>query len=254
MYTPPPTDPIEFVDWYLEHGRTNLNYDLRVPRVWEFTLRTRNVDGMVSLGKALRKARYLTAEQESVVEVTYEPAAKASISQTTAKKAKKAAKARPKRKVVNGPPMVTAFWRGTPSASTLKRRVRSLIALAATVDATYSSLGSMDLDEFEMFYGPPKAMSLADACWRLRSHSDLGLKAGAKMKYTFCVDAVDVKACTAAMKKAGFAQIERAPKDANWTISVTVPAVNNERILKAEFATMKKASKAAGGTLKGVLL
>lgn len=231
MYTPPPPDPIEFVDWYLQHLRTNLNCNMRLERVWSFDLRTKDVDGMHAVSKVLRKARYLTVSQEAVEEIT-------GVGR--------------KRKVVHGPPLVTAFSRGKPSATALKRRVKSLIALAEKHDARYESLSSLDMDEFEMFYGPPKAMPLADACWRLRNQSDLGMKEGAKIEFTFCLVAEDVRACSAALKKAGFAKVTRAPKGANWTISVSVPGLNDEKRLKAEHAAMKKAAKACGATLKGL--
>ena len=233
MYSTPPTDPIAFVDWYLHHMRTNLNRDMRSVRVWSFDLRTKNVDGMHALAKSLRKARYLTAVQEVVEEIT-----------GTGRKRKKVA----------GPPLVTAFSRGKPSAAALKRRVKSLMLLAERHDATYQSLGSLDMEEFEMFYGPPKAMKLADACWRLRHHSDMGLKDGAKIDYHFCLAAQDFKACTAALKKAGFAKVIRAPKDANWSISVSVPGANDEKRLTAEYAAMRKVAKACGATLMGLEL
>jgi hypothetical protein len=231
MYTAPPTDPIAFVDWYMDHMRTNLNRDMWAVRMWSFDLRTKDVDGMHALAKTLRKARYLTTVQEVVEEII-------GVGR--------------KRKKVAGPPLVTAFSRGKPSAAALKRRVRSLIALAEKHDARYESLSSMDMDEFEMFYGPPKAIPLADACWRLRHHSDMGLDHGAKIDYHFCLVAQDVKACTAALKKAGFAKVARAPKDANWTISVRVPGANDERRLQAEYAAMRKAAKSCGASLKGL--
>ena len=242
MHTPPPDDPIAYVDWHLNHMRTNLHKDMTAVHVWEFTLRTKDVPGMHALAKALTKARYLATVQEVVMESTFEepPAGKGK------------AKGKGKWKTVEGPPMVTAFSRGKPTAVGLKRRVRALLALAAKHNATYSSMSSMDMEEFEMLYGPPKAMSLDDACWRLRHHSDLGLKQGAKIEYNFCLIAKDVNACTAALKKAGFENVSRAPEDANWTISVTLPGTNNETRLQAAFATMKQAAKAAGGTLKGV--
>jgi hypothetical protein len=249
MYTQPPTDPIAFVDWYLNHMGTNLNRDMKAVHVWDFSLRTKNVDSMHALAKALRKAKYATTVQEMVTEVIHTPA-KASASAVGGIKGR--AKGKPTRTVIEGPPMVTAFSRGKPNAPALKRRVRAIIALAKKHDATYSSLGSMDMEEFEMFYGPPKAMPLADACWRLRHYSDTGLKQGAKIEFTFCLVADDVKACNAALKKAGFTKVTRAPKDANWAISVSVPGVNDEKRLKAEFAAMKKAAKSAGGTLKGL--
>lgn len=232
MHTAPPKEPIAFVDWYLNHMRTNLHCDMRAVRVWSFDLRTKNVAGMRALAKTLRKARYLTAVQEVVEEITG---------------------AGRTRKVVQGPPLVTAFSRGKPSAPALKRRVKSLLALAERHDATYSAMSSMDMEEFEMLYGPPKAMTLADACWGLRSQSDLGLKEGAKIDYHFCLVADDVKRCIAALKKAGFAKVARAPKDANWSVSVSVPGANDEKRLVAEYAAMKRAAKACGAKLTGVM-
>jgi hypothetical protein len=249
MYTQPPTDPIAFVDWYLDHMGTNLNKDMKAVHVWDFTLRTKNVESMHAVAKALRKAKYATTVQEVVTEVIITPA-KTSASAVGTAKGK--AKGKPTRTVIEGPPMVTAFSRGKPSAAALKRRVRAMIELAKEHDATYASLSSMDMEDFEMFFGPPKAMPLADACWRLRHHSDLGLKQGAKIEFTFCIVAEDSKACMVALKRAGFTKVTRAPKDANWAISVSVPGVNNEKRLKAEYAVMKKAAKAAGGTLKGM--
>jgi hypothetical protein len=249
MYTKPPTDPIAFVDWYLDHMGTNLNKDMKAVHVWDFTLRTKNVDSMHALAKALRRARYLTTIQEVVIEVGYIPA---KVSSPATGTDKGTAKNKPKRTEVEGPPMVTALYRAKPNAAALKRRVRAMIALAQKHDATYASLGSMDMEEFEMFYGPPKAMALADACWRLRHHSDTGLKQGATIEFTFCLVADDVKACMVALKKAGFSKVTRAPKDANWAVSVSIPGANNEKRLKAEYAVMKKAAKAAGGTLKGL--
>lgn len=231
MYTAPPTDPIAFVDWYMDHLRTNLNRDMRALRVWSFDLRPKDVHGMHALAKTLRRARYLTTVQEVVEEIS-------GVGRT--------------RKKIAGPPLVTAFSRGKPNAAALKRRVRSLITLAEKHDARYESLSSMDMDEFEMFYGPPKAMPLADACWRLRSISDLGMKKGAKIDYRFCLVAEDIKACTAALRKAGYARVARAPKDANWTISVSVAGANDEKRLKAEYAAMKKAARACGATLRGL--
>lgn len=231
MYTPPPADPIEYVDWYLEHKRTNLHCNMKAVYVWSFTLRTKDTDGMRALAKALRKSRYLTTEQEVVEEIS-------GVGR--------------KRKSVAGPPMVTAYSRGKPSAAALKRRVDAIIALAQKHNATYSDLSSMDVDEFEMLFGPPRAVPLEDACWQLRAHSDLGMKKGASIEYTFCIVAKDVKACRAALKKAGFAKVTPAPKDADWTISVSVPGVNNEKHLRTQFAEMKKAAKAAGGLLKGL--
>lgn len=231
MYTAPPKDPIALVDWYLEHLRTNLNRDMRAVRVWSFDLRTKDIGGMRALSTALRKARYLTTEQEVVEEIS-----------GTGRK----------RRVVQGPPLVTAFSRSKANAAALKRRVRALVTLASKLDATFSSMSSFDLDEFEMFYGPPKAMPLADACWRLRSMSDLGMKEGAKIEFTFCLVAEDAKALTASLKRAGLSKVARAPKGANWNISVTVPGVNDEKRLKAEYAAMRKAARAAGGTLKGM--
>jgi hypothetical protein len=242
MHTPPPTDPIAFVDWYLNHMGANLNRDMKAVHVWDFTLRTKSVDSMHALAKQLRKAKYLTTVQEVVMESTpVTPAA-----------GKGRSKGKLKWTTVEGPPMVAAFYRAKPNAVALKRRVRAMIALAKKHDATYASLSSMDMEDFEMFYGPPKAMALADACWRLRHHSDTGLKQGAKIEFTFCLVAEDVKACMVALKKAGFSKVTRAPKDANWFISVTIPGANNEKRLKAEYAVMKKAAKAAGGTLKGL--
>lgn len=244
MYTPPPTDPIAYVDWFLNHMQTNLNHDMGQECIWEFTLRTRDVKGMRSLASALRKARYLTAEQESVMETTSVPVAKG------AGKGKR----KEQWKTVKGPPMVTAFSRGLPSALGLKRRVRSMLALAAKFSGTYSGLSSMDMEEFEMLYGPPKAMSLPDSIWRLRHYSDLGCKKGEKLDFTFGVNAEDTKACKALLKKAGYEKFERAPKDADWAISVVVAGANDEKRLKTAFAAMKKAAKAAGGTLQGVLV
>lgn len=231
MHTPPPADPVAFVDWYLEHMRTNLNCDMRAVRVWSFDLRTKDLDGMHALAQELEKARYLTTVQEVVEEITVVGR---------------------KRTTIAGPPLVKAFSRGKPSAAAIKRRVRSLISMAEKHEARYESLDSMDMEEFEMLYGPPKAMTLADACWRLRHYSDTGLKEGAKIDYHFCLVATDNKACTAALKKAGFAKVARAPKDANWSISVRVPGTNDERRLKAEYASMKKVAKVCGATLKGV--
>jgi hypothetical protein len=226
--------------------RTNLHCDMKAARVWEFTLRTKNVDAMHALAKALRKAKYATTVQEVVIEVTTNPPAqKSPLARTTHKR-------KSKRTVVEGPPMVTAFSHGKPNAVTLKRRIRAMIALAAKHDATYSSLGSMDMEDFEMFYGPPKALPLDDACWRLRNQSDLGMKQGAKIEFTFCLVANDPKACMVALKKAGFTKVVRAPKEANWTISVSIPGANDEKLLKAEFAAMKKVAKGAGCTLKGL--
>jgi hypothetical protein len=242
MYTQPPADPIAFVDWYLNHMATNLNRDMKAVHVWDFTLRTKSVDAMHTLAKAVRKARYLTTVQEVVMEST----------PVTRTAGNGRSKGKLTWKTVEGPPMVTAFYRGKPNAAALKSRVRAMIALASEHDATYASLSAMDMEDFEMFYGPPKAMPLADACWRLRHHSDTGLKQGAKIEFTFCLVAEDVKACRAALKKAGFSKVARAPKDANWAISVSVPGVNDEKRLKAEYAAMKKAAKAAGGTLKGL--
>ncbi len=226
-----PPDPMAYVDWYLSYMRHNLNDDMEAVHVWDFSLRTKDVDSMHALAKALRKARYVTTVQEVVEEIT-----------GTGRNREKIA----------GPPLVTAFSRGKPNAAALKRRVRGLIELAKAHDARYERLSALDLEEFEMFYGPPKAMPLADASWRLRHHSDFGLKKGAKIEYTFCLAAKDAKACTAALKKAGFAKVARAPKDANWMISVTVPGANDEKRLKAEYAVMKKAAKACGATLKGL--
>lgn len=231
MRNPPPKDSVAFVDWYLEHMRTNLSTDMRAVRVWSFDLRTTDVEGMHALAGALRKARYLTAVQEVVEEIT-------GVGR--------------KRKVAQGPPLVTAFSRDKPSAPVLKRRLKSLVAIAKNHGARYESLGSMELEEFEMFYGPPRALALADACWRLRSLSDLGMKDGAKIDYHFCLVAEDAKACTAALRKAGFAKVARAPKDADWTISVSVPGANDEKRLKGEYAAMKKAAKACGATLTGL--
>lgn len=231
MYTPPPKDAILFVEWYLEHMRNNLNCDMQAARVWTFDLRTKDVEGMHALAKALRKARYLTTVQDVVEEIT-------GVGR--------------KRKVVEGPPLVTALCRGKPSAAVLKRRVRALVALAAKHDARYELLSSMDIDEFEMLYGPPKAMPLADACWRLRHHSDMGLKKGARLEFTFCLETEDAKHCTAALKKAGIAKVTRAPKDADWEISASVPGANNEKQLRTAYAAMKKSAKAAGATLKGM--
>jgi hypothetical protein len=121
-----------------------------------------------------------------------------------------------------------AFSRGKPNAAALKRRVQGLIELAKGYDARYERLSAMDMEEFAMFYRPPKAMSLDDACWRPRNQSDLGLKAGAKVEFTLCLVARDAKACAAALRRAGFAKVARAPKDADWTISVRVPGRNDE--------------------------
>jgi hypothetical protein len=242
MYSQPPADPIAFVDWYVDHMRANLNRDMKAVHVWDFTLRTKDVDAMHALAKALRRSEYLTTVQEVVMESA--PVA------PTAGKGR--SKSRLKWATVEGPPMVTALYRGKPNAAALKRRVRAMIALAKKHDATYSSLGSMDMEEFALFYGPPRAMPLPDACWRLRNQSDLGLKQGAKIEFTFCLEADDVKACVAALKKAGFTKVARAPKNADWAISVGVPGANNEKRLKAEYAAMKKAAKDARGTLKGL--
>lgn len=233
MYTKPPKDPVEYLSWFLEHMRTNLNCDMRAQHVWTVDFRTRNVDAMRTLARALRRARYLTTEQESVLETTIV--------------------GRRSRTVV-GPPMVTAFWRAKPIASSIARRFASLRTLAARHKAKHGHVSSMDLEEFEMLYGPPKAMSLDDACWRLRHYSDTGLKAGAAMEYTFCLVPKDTKACGVVLKKAGFSKIERAPKDADWTLSVTVPGANNEKRLKAEFEAMKKTARTAGARLKGLML
>lgn len=242
MYTQPPTDPVAFVDWYLNHMATNLSCDMKAVHVWDFTLRTKDVDAMHALVKALRKAKYVTTVQEVVMEST--PVTRAAH--------KGRSKGKLTWKTVEGPPMVTAMCRGKPNAAALKRRVRAMIALAKEHDATYASLDSMDMDEFEMLYGPPKAMPLADACWRLRHYSDTGLKQGAKIEFTFCLVAEDVKACKAALKKAGYTKLARAPRDADWALSVSIPGANDERRLKAEYAAMRKAAKAAGGTLKGL--
>lgn len=255
MDIPRPADPVAQVDWYLDRMRTNLNRDMRAVYVWDFTLRTRDVDSMHALAKALRKARYVTSTQEMVLEISTAPADFSASGRGNVKgnvKGKVKGKGKQRRIEVEGPPMVDAFYRGKPSAAVLKRRVRAILAIAAKHRATYSDMTSMDLEDFEMFYGPPKAMPLDDACWRLRGHSDLGLKKGAKIEYTFCLVARDVQACTAALKKAGFAKVQLAPKDANWAISVSVPGVNDEKRLKAEFAAMKKAAKTAGASLKGL--
>jgi len=233
MYTKPPNDPVEHLSWFLEHMRSTLKRDMRAQHVWTVDFRTKSVDTMRSLARALRRARYLTTEQESVLETTVV--------------------GRRSRTVV-GPPLVTAFWRAKPNASSIARRFASLRALAAKHKAKHGHVSSMDLEEFEMLYGPPKAMSLADSCWRLRHYSDTGLKAGAAMEYTFCLVPKDAKACRTALKRAGLSKIERAPKDADWTLSVTVQGVNSEKRLKAEFEAMKKTARAAGARLKGLML
>lgn len=244
MYTEPPTDPIAFVDWLLEHKRVNLHDDMRASYVWEFSFRTKDVESMHVLAKALKRAKYPTTMQEFVLEST----------SVGPKKGRGLSKGRLKWRTVKGPPLVTAYHFGKPNAVVLKRRVRAMIALAKKHNATYDSLSSMDMESFELFYGPPKAMPLDDAIWRLRNQSDLGLKQGAKIEFSFCLVAKNVKACKAALKKAGFTNIERTPKDANWDISVNIPGANDEKRLKFEFAEMKKAAKASGATLKGMQL
>lgn len=231
--TTPPTDPFENVDWHLSYLRENLRRAPRAARVWQFRLRTRDVESMQSLAKSLRRRRYATVTQEVVQEVSGSGRS---------------------RTRVDGPPLVTAFARGKSTAAALKRRVRSLIALAPRHRASYEGMSSMDLDEFEMFCGPPKAIGLEDACWRLRSHADLGLKAGARLDFVFCLVARDTRACKAALKRAGLAAIAAAPRDANWTLSVTVPGAADEKRLRAEFAAMRRSATAAGAKLIGMAL
>ncbi|MFZ4574625.1 MAG: hypothetical protein ACOYN0_09525 [Phycisphaerales bacterium] len=238
--TTPPKDPIENVDWHLEYKRANLNHDMTAPWVWEFTLRTTDIEGMKALGRVLRKAKYVTAEQESVTESTHVPS--------------RTGKGKGKWKTVEGPPMVTAFCKGKASAAALKRRVVKLLAIAKEHRAKYEGMSSWDLEEFQMVYGPPRAMSLADAVWRLRHHSDLGLDHGEAMPFIFGIATEEVTACKAALKKAGFTKASRAPKDANWDLTVEIEGANDEKRLRKEFAAMKKVAKAAGGTLVGMLV
>jgi hypothetical protein len=48
---------------------------MKAVHVWNFSLRTKSVEGIHALAKALRNARYLTAVQEVVIESTpVEPA------------------------------------------------------------------------------------------------------------------------------------------------------------------------------------
>lgn len=237
-----PSEPMAYVDWYLSYMQQNLNRDMKAEYVWDFSLRTKDLDGMHALAKALRKARYATQVQEVVMEST--PV------ESGAGKGK--SKGRMKWKSVEGPPLVMAFSLGKPNTTALKRRLLGILKLAKKHDATFSSVSSMDQEEFEMFFGPPKAMPLADALWRLLHYTDTGLKEGAKIEYTFCLVTEDVKACAAALKKAGFTKVARAPRDANWTISVSVPGVNDEKRLKAEYAAMRKAAKSCGAKLKGL--
>lgn len=243
MIKPPPLNSLEYVDWYLPHKWNNLGHKKRATWVWEFTLRTRDVAGMKALSTALRKRRYLTAEQEVVMDSTC----------VETPSARKGGKPKLTWTTVEGPPMVTAFARGLPSAAALKRRVRAIIELGEKMGATYHSMSSMELKEFEQIYGPPRAMPLEDAIWWLRQQADLGMKAGAKFDIPFAVLAKDARACKAALRKAGYAKFDRPPKDADWTFDVLVPGKNNEALLKREYAALKLAAKKAGGTLKGVV-
>lgn len=247
MYTPPPSDPIAYVDWLLAHMRDNLGHDMGAAHVLVFTLRTKDASSMSALARALRKAGYSTEEQESVDEYNV-------TTQKAPKPASGSARGRPESITTKskGPPMVTALKRAKLSAAAIKRRVRAIIALAEKHNATYSSLVAMSMADFELLYGPPTAIPLGHACWRLRSLSDLGLRQGARMEFTFCLVAKDVKACMAALKKAGLSKVARAPKGADWTISVDRPGRNNEKRLKAAYAEMSRAAKAAGATLKGM--
>lgn len=230
----PPRDSPEYIDWLLEHKRKNLREDMGAAYVWDFVFRTKDVAGMRVLVRALQRLRYVTTYQEVVEETTRT--------------------ARGKWHTVQGPPTVSALWKGKPNATMLKKRLAALLRVAKRCGGRYEFLESMDLASFETLHGPPRAMTLADAVWRLRHYTDGGLKEGGAIEYVFCVDAKDTRKCSATLRRAGVGKVERAPKHADWAISVRVPGVNEEQRLRKAMSAMRKVVKSAGGTLSGVFL
>lgn len=234
MYTRPPKDPIKKVDWLLKHMVENLNEDLSKPFVWQFTLRPKDVAMLDRLGDALEAKGFGVMGQESLHETVVDSKGKS-------------------RDFV-GPPLLIAYVTGVLNAKQVKAHVRTMLAIAAKEKIAYDGVEPMSIDEFEEFHGPARPKSVDDASWLLKHFTDTGLKPGGKLAYYFCVRAKDPKSCAAALKKAGYRKAKLARADDSWDVDVVVGGKNDEKLLRKEFAAMKKAAHAAGGRLAGVLM
>jgi hypothetical protein len=233
MYTKPPSDPIKKVDWLYNHLSENLHEDLTQPRMWQFTLRPKTVELMTAIADSLDKHGYDLFEQDAVQETHV---------------------SRGKSRTFIGPPMLMVFARGAFKPAQLKTHVRRMLKIAATRKAKYEGIDSMDIEEFETIFGPPRLKTLAGAVWLLRHYSDTGLRQGARIRYNFGLRAKDPKKAAAALKAAGYKQVKAATDECNWDLDVIVSGKNDDKYLTQSYKAMRSDAKSAGATLGGVLL
>lgn len=236
--TKAPKDPVAYVDWLYDRLSNDPFENMKKPRVWQFTLRPKNVAQMIELAAKLEVDGYMVQTQEIVYETKI---------------------VGDKRTDKMGRPQIMLFVKGLLTPAELKAQVKKLLKIAKAHRAGYDELESMTVSDFKFLYGPPVLMPLKEAIGILRNYTSAGLRQGSTMSYRFGFKsrrpAVLIAGLTSALKTQidkRQMRVQEAGPISPWQVEVVALGKNSDKALKEAFTTMEGVAKQVGVKLHGV--